>query len=119
MLNPERILMTGNALSVAGEFYEAHTGRDSLYQRIQITAEDTPNIIEGRVVIPGMMTQEDIEERKKEWGEDSPEYRASVLAEFTIGGGRNYFDMKSVLAMESAVKAHRPRIGFRRAGQDD
>lgn len=104
MLNPYRILLTGNALSLSGEFYEAHNGRESSYKAIKISAYDTPNLIEGRLVVPGMVTAEDIAEKKRDWGETSPEYRASVLAEFTIGGGRNYFDMASVLAMDADVR---------------
>ncbi|MEE8469790.1 MAG: hypothetical protein V3S51_00495, partial [Dehalococcoidia bacterium] len=81
-LNPERILMTGNPLSTGGEFYDSHHGARQMYNPIQISAFDTPNVIEGRVVIPGMVTVEDIEERRAEYGEDSPMYTASVLGEF-------------------------------------
>jgi phage terminase large subunit len=81
-LNPRRFLMTGNAFSTTGEFYDSHHGKRDLYKTISIAAEDTPNIVEGREVVKGMLTLQDIHDRKEEWGEDSPMYRGSILAEF-------------------------------------
>ena len=70
-LNPSRLLMTGNPFVAAGTFYDSHHAKRELYQTVQINAFDTPNIVEQRVVIPGMITQEDIDDRKEEWGEDN------------------------------------------------
>ncbi|MCE2469682.1 MAG: hypothetical protein J4F32_04075 [Dehalococcoidia bacterium] len=82
-LNPNLLILTGNALVMVGEFYESHHARRNLYAAMRISAFDTPNFIEGAgVVIPGMLTPDDVEERKKEWDEESDSYRASVLAEF-------------------------------------
>lgn len=82
-LNPNLLILTGNALVVVGEFYESHHARRNLYASMRISAFDTPNFAKGAgVVMPGMLTPDDVEERKKEWGEESNAYRASVLAEF-------------------------------------
>ena len=81
-LNPTRLLMTGNLFVSAGVFYDSHHSRRELYQAIQIGASDTPNVKEGRVVVPGMITLRDIEDRKEEWGADSPLYVGSVLGKF-------------------------------------
>lgn len=81
-LNPSRLLMMGNPLVGAGEFYDSHHIRRELYETVQISALDTPNVMEDRVVIPGMITQQDIADRRAEWGEKSPLYVAAVLAEF-------------------------------------
>ncbi len=81
-LNPSCMLMTGNPFATAGEFYDSHHAQRELYATIQISAFDTPNILEGHEVIPGMVTVQDIEDRKDEWGEDSPLYVAGVLGEF-------------------------------------
>lgn len=81
-LNPSRLLMTGNPFVAAGEFYDSHHSRRHLYRTVQISAFDTPNIQAGRVVVPGMVTPQDIEDRKEEWGEDSPLYVGSVLGRF-------------------------------------
>jgi len=81
-LNPARMLLTGNAFASSGEFYDAFHGGSDLYHTIEIAASDTPNIQQGREVIPGMVTADQIEERRKEWGEDSALYIASVLGRF-------------------------------------
>ena len=76
------MLLTGNAFASSGEFYDAFHGGADLYHTIEIAASDTPNIQLGREVIPGMVTTQQIEERRKEWGEDSALYIASVLGRF-------------------------------------
>ena len=43
----------------------------------------TPNIKQGRIVIPGMITLEDMEDRKQDWGEDTAMYIGSVLGQFS------------------------------------
>lgn len=88
----ETLLLTGNAFSNMGEFYDAFQKPESKYHAIRIAPEDIPNIAQGRVVIPGLLTLTDIERRKADWGEDSPLYQASILAQFTkgtLGGLRN------------------------------
>ncbi len=81
-LNPALVVMTGNAFTLAGEFYDSHHSARDLWGPFQISAFDTPNVQQRRVVIPGMVTWEDLEERRKEWGEDSALWQASVLGQF-------------------------------------
>ncbi len=81
--NPALILMVGNPSCADGVFYDSHHSKREQYHAIQISAHDTPNIQEGRIVIPGMITQLDIDDRKLDWGEDSDSYINSVLGEFT------------------------------------
>ena len=81
-LNPSKLLLTGNPFSKSGVFYDSHHRNRHLWETVQIGAYDTPNIKEGRIVIPGTITLEDIEDHKQEWGEDSSMYRSSVLGEF-------------------------------------
>ena len=81
-LNPKRLIMTGNPFVNAGVFYDSHHSRREQYQTVQIGAGDTPNIKEQRVAVPGMITQQDIEDRKEDWGEDSALFTGSVLGIF-------------------------------------
>ena len=87
-LNPNNMLMTGNPISESGEFYESHHGKAHLWQTINIDAWDTPNVIEGRQVIPGLVTLEDIERGKRNWGEDSPLFKMTYKNEWVEGMGR-------------------------------
>ena len=81
-LNPSRLLMTGNPFVVAGVFYDSHHSRRELYTTIQISAYDTPNIKLQRVLVPGMITQQDIKDRREDWGKKSALYIGSVLGRF-------------------------------------
>ena len=81
-LNPRRLLMTGNPFAIAGDFYDSHHSKRDLYRPIQISAFDTPNVKRGRRSVPGMITRQDIADRKDEWGEESSLYVGSVLARF-------------------------------------
>ena len=81
-LNPTRLLMTGNPFASAGVFYDSHHSRRELYKTVQISAFDTPNVRKKRVAVPGMITLQDIADRKEEWGEKSPLYVGSVLGKF-------------------------------------
>ncbi len=81
-LNPKCIIMTGNAFVSSGEFYDSHHSRRDIWKPISISAYDLPNIQQNKTVISGMMSMEDVEERRQEWGEDSALYKGSVLGEF-------------------------------------
>ena len=81
-LNPSKLLLTGNPFSTGGVFYDSHHRHRNLWETVQIGAEDTPNIEARRIVHPGMVTLADMENHKREWGEDSSMYIGSVLGEF-------------------------------------
>ena len=81
-LNPAKLLLTGNPFTGSGVFYDSHHRHRNLWEKVQIGAEDTPNIRNERARMPGMMTVEDMENHKREWGEDSAMYVGSVLGQF-------------------------------------
>jgi phage terminase large subunit len=76
-----RVLLLGNPTKTSGEHYEAFHAKRSFYFGITVSSEETPNVIARREVIPGLATYEWIEEKKEEWGEDSPLYRVRVKGE--------------------------------------
>jgi len=79
-LNPKRVLFSGNPFISAGPFYDSHHQSRDRWHQTAISAFDTPNLNGGNV--PGMVTAEDIEDKREEWGEDSPMYIGSVLGKF-------------------------------------
>lgn len=81
-LNPACILLTGNPLSASGTFYESFHAQTHRWDSIQISAFDTPNVIEEREVIPGLVTAQDVRDRREEYGEESPIYISRVLGQF-------------------------------------
>ena len=95
-----RLLLIGNPTTTSGTFRRAFHEDRHLYHTITISALDSPNVREGRVVIRGLTTQKWVEERRKVWGEENPIYQARVLGEFPDQGEDTLIGLSSI---ESAV----------------
>lgn len=76
-----RVLLLSNGTRNEGEFYEAFESKADYYHTIRVSSEETPNVIAGREIIPGLATREWVEEKKLEWGVDSALYRIRVKGE--------------------------------------
>lgn len=79
--NP-KLLLIGNPTTTYGAFHRAFHQESGIYRTITISALESPNVLAGRIVIPGLTTVEWVEERQAIWGIDSPLYRARILGEF-------------------------------------
>ena len=76
-----RIVMFSNPTKNEGEFYEAFESKAKLYRTMRISSEETPNAVSGQKLIPGLAERGWIEEKREEWGEDSPMYKIRVKGE--------------------------------------
>ena len=77
-----RLLLIGKPTTVSGAFRRAFYQERRLYHTITISALESPNVVAGKVVIPGLTSGQWVEEHRETWGEDNPIYRARVLGEF-------------------------------------
>ena len=77
-----RLLLIGNPTTMSGSFRRAFYDDRELYRTVTISALDSPNVKEGKVVIRGLVSLRWVEERRKVWGEENPIYQARVLGEF-------------------------------------
>lgn len=77
-----RVIMFGNPTQQSGRFYEAFHDDRGFWKQMHISSEETPNVIEGRIVVPGLATRDYIEEKRAEWGEKSPLYLIRVKGDF-------------------------------------
>ncbi len=77
-----RILMLGNPTRQSGRFYEAFHDERGFWHQMHVSSEETPNVTEGRIVVPGLATREYIEEKRAEWGENSPLYMIRIKGDF-------------------------------------
>ena len=77
-----RLLLIGNPTTVTGAFHRAFHQERHLYETITISALDSPNVKQSKIVFPGLTSSKWVEERKETWGEENPIYRARVLGEF-------------------------------------
>ena len=81
-----RLLLIGNPTTMGGAFRRAFYEDRELYDAITISALESPNVVEGRVVHRGLATRRWVEERRSVWGEENPIFRARVLGEFPDQG---------------------------------
>lgn len=80
-----RVIMFSNPTKTSGAFYEAFTEKSKFWSLHTISSEETPNVVYGDDsphAIPGLAGRDWIEEKKEEWGEESPLYRVRVRGEF-------------------------------------
>jgi len=116
-----RIVMFSNGTRNEGEFYEAFNSKSRLYFTMRISSEESPNVTEGREVIPGLATREWIEEKKIEWGEDSPMYRVRIKGEHAVGEDAKIFSIHTISTAEArwadTPEAGRLFIGLDPAGE--
>lgn len=83
------VLLFSNPTKTSGEFFDAFNSKAHLYTRVSISSEETPNVITGRRVVPGLATRQWVLEKREEYGpdyENDPRYRVRVLGEFPLGG---------------------------------
>jgi phage terminase large subunit len=109
-----RLVLISNPTRTEGEFYRSHTekalvvhddGKTSgFYKAIHVSSEDTPNATSGRKLIPGLAMAEWIEEKRAEWGVDSPLYKVRVRGEFVENEDGKILSVHALLEAETRWK---------------
>ncbi len=79
-----KIVAIGNPMSPSGDFYEAC--KSPLWKKVEISSFEHPNVKENKIIVPGAVTLEWIDERRQEWGEDSPLWISKVIGQFPVEG---------------------------------
>ncbi len=93
-----KLLLIGNPTSQSGTFYNAFHKSRALYYPMTISYKDTPNFIPSERRRPYLISPEWVEERRKDWGEDSPLWYARVLGEFPVTGTDTFIPLQWVEA---------------------
>jgi hypothetical protein len=102
-LAPEKILLIGNPTQNSGRF--ADSFRQERVKKIHISAYDVPNVIESKVVIAGLITNNDIERIRDNYGGDSDVFRVRVQGDFPMADSHSLIGMDEVTgALEREVK---------------
>lgn len=78
------MLMFGNPTKNDGYFFDAFHEKSAFWFTFNISSEHTPNALSGEKLIPGLATASYIEERKEEWGVNSPEYTIKIKGKFAV-----------------------------------
>ena len=98
-----KLLLIGNPTSVTGTFRRAFHEDRRLYHNITISALDSPNVKQQRVVLPGLTTHEWVAERATLWGPDNPMFQARVLGHFTDRANNSLISLTHI---EAAITRH-------------
>ena len=77
-----RLVLASNPTRLEGEFFRSHNAERSGYYRVAVSSEESPNVVEGRAVVPGLAERAWVEEKRREWGAESLKFRVRVLGEF-------------------------------------
>lgn len=112
-----KILMTSNPTRCEGEFFEAFESKAKFYKTIHISSEDTPNVREGRNVVPGLATRAWVEEKREEWGENSPLYQVRVRGNFVKNEEGKIMSLH-LLGEAEARWSETPAVGTLQVGVD-
>ena len=99
-----RMVMFSNPTKCVGEFFDSFNGKKDFYKTIHISSTDTPNYKEGRTIIPGLCERDYVEEKKKEWGENNPQYRVRIAGDFPTHEEGKIFSVGDI--MESELRWH-------------
>ena len=92
-----RMLMTGNPTKASGEFYEAHEGnKKSFYFTITTSSAESPNVVEGREVVPGLATRDWIEEMGRMWGVESALYLVHIEGKYALKEDGKIFSVHTI-----------------------
>jgi phage terminase large subunit len=77
-----KLLIMGNPTQNIGKFAEAFA--NPTYKTFHISALDTPNL-KDEEGFPFLVSKRYVEEKRQEWGEDSPLYEVYILGDFPSG----------------------------------
>jgi phage terminase large subunit len=137
------VLELGNPVVPSGHFYDSFTRNRSIYNRISISAFDTPNlrhpdsrpVTEEELVamsaeqlahcpFPSLVTRAWVRERLQIWGAKHPKYIARVLGEFPSDDPASVFPLSWIERARrdptekeiAAAKGHVVQIGIDVAG---
>ncbi len=100
------LLATGNPTRPGGYFREACRGER--FEVVPLPSTRSPNVIAGEVIVPGLATREWIDDRRREWGEDSPLFRIHVLGEFVELAEGRLFSEAMITAAEDLWSSTKP-----------
>ena len=111
------LLLIGNPTTVTGAFRRAFYEERQLYHNITISALDSPNVLAGKTVVPGLTSARWVEERRETWGEDNPIYRARVLGEFPDQAEDTLIGLSDVEAAAQRWKAEKEGVAGETEGE--
>ena len=91
-----KIFAPSNPTQTSGEFFDFFHSKAEHWHTIQLSSANTPNYHEKKIVIPGLATYDEVEQRRKEWGEDSAAFQVRVYGNFPSQSDNAVISLKLV-----------------------
>lgn len=96
-----RALMLSQPTRNQGHFYDAFHSKRELWACFNLDSETSPNVTAGREVVPGLATQEWLDEQRIDWNAPAgPVWMIRVKGQFAEGTGQKVMTMALVTAAE-------------------
>lgn len=89
-----QLVLVGNPIAPVGRFWRAFA--DDRVARLTISAREHPNVTTGRVIVPGAVTREWIEEFERRYGHDEDTVRSRIDGEFPQQVGRGLVSLDAL-----------------------
>lgn len=89
-----RMAMFSNPTRTSGTFYDAFHKNHEFWKTFHVSSTDSPNVTGKEPSIPGLAVPEYIEEKRREWGEDSSLYAVRVLGNFSSQGDNSIVSLE-------------------------
>lgn len=102
------IVMIGNPTNTSGHFFQAFHEQREMHYCIQQSSEETPNVLEGREVYPGLADRTWILEREFAWGRGSVIWITDVEGKFPTAKEGQVFSFERVRKAEEAWEVTTP-----------
>ena len=101
-----RWYVAGNPLMSSGYFWKLFKDRrvGNNFKKFSFSCYDSPNVIAGKELIPGMVTLPWVEDKEKKWGKESPLFQARVLGEFPLTSVSTLVSMDECLQARDGVE---------------
>jgi hypothetical protein len=91
------VLLIGNPTDPTSAFFEKFEP-NSGFHKITISAYDTPNVKHQKIIYPALCAPGWPEEKRIQWGEESPMYQARVQGEFPLEGADVLIPLRYTMA---------------------
>jgi hypothetical protein len=115
-----RVCLFSNPTRNSGEFYDAFDSKKKLYKTLTVSSEEAAAVNRDGS-IPGLATQEWIDEKKLEWGEDSAQYKIRVKGEHALHEEGKIFSVHTIMMSERRWQETEPAgrlfVGLDPAGE--
>jgi hypothetical protein len=95
MAGGAKMVMASQGTKMSGHFFDAFNKYRASWHCIKISSWDSPNVT-GEVQIPGLATGKWCQQKRDQWGEDSPLYRVRVMGDFPGHGDNTVYGLETI-----------------------